>query len=243
MEHHLKTDPIIRDLAFIDGAQIFHKKLKEAADKHIPIIPLTSSESILTAPFRASLIVNLLDILEWKHFAIITSNNEDSLYIVSCDQDDHFFSYLLFYHFQVKILGQLTTSEQICIGGIFDLALTHSDHLSDGVDELDDKNDHKILDSDRDQLRDRLNTFIEALDVGEKKIPILIIGNDQNELSVITKIFYENLSQRISNHPLFFSNIPSPELLDQLRRLASLTKIVTLTSRLPDIPLLEETKV
>ena len=74
---------IVHDLAFIDGAQIFDKNNKEALDKHIPIIPLTTSESILTSPFRASLIINLLDILEWKHFSIITSRNEDSLYIVS----------------------------------------------------------------------------------------------------------------------------------------------------------------
>lgn len=73
----------IHDLAFLDAAHLFDKHANNALLEQIPIISLSSKESILTTSFKANLIVNLLDTLNWKHFAIITTRHEDSLYIVS----------------------------------------------------------------------------------------------------------------------------------------------------------------
>lgn len=73
----------IHDLAFLDAAHLFDKHANNALLEEIPIISLSSKESILTTSFKADLIVNLLDTLKWKHFAIITTRHEDSLYIVS----------------------------------------------------------------------------------------------------------------------------------------------------------------
>ena len=72
----------INDLAFFDAAHHFERYSNNTLLEQIPIITLSSKESILTTSFKANLVVNLLDTLDWKHFAIITTKHEDSLYIV-----------------------------------------------------------------------------------------------------------------------------------------------------------------
>lgn len=102
--------------------------------------------------------------------------------------------------------------------------------------ELDDK----IIWS---QFENRLYTFINGIFHPAKRIPILIISSDQNELIHLTTILSEKYDKQLHNYQFFFTIIPSPELLIQLKQLAQSTKILTLTSKLPNVPLMKETKV
>lgn len=73
---------MIKDLTILDGAQVFQKHGRSGLLEQVPIISLSSTESILSAPFKANLILSLLNTLKWQHFSVITSKDEDSLYIV-----------------------------------------------------------------------------------------------------------------------------------------------------------------
>lgn len=81
--HSPSSKQTIDDIAVLDGVHFFNEHSNNQILQQIPIISLSSTNSILTEAFKANLIVNLLDVLDWRHFGIITTKHEDSLYIVS----------------------------------------------------------------------------------------------------------------------------------------------------------------
>ncbi|KAH9389590.1 hypothetical protein TYRP_007134 [Tyrophagus putrescentiae] len=201
----------IHDLAFLDAAHLFDKHANNALLEQIPIISLSSKESILTTSFKANLIVNLLDTLNWKHFAIITTRHEDSLYIV-------------------KILGQIAHSGHVCISDIFEWTKG-----GDGLDSGDDDGDEHLA-AEKVNTEERLGHFLKSVYRANTKIPILIVSNDETQVSQLVQMLYKNFPSEIANHQLFFSLVPSPELLTQLQLLSNWGKVFTLTSHLPVIP-------
>lgn len=68
------------------------------------------------------------------------------------------------------------------------------------------------------------------------KIPILIVSNDEGQVSQLVQMLYKSFPSEIANHQLFFSLVPSPELFTQLQLLSNWGRVFTLTSQLPDIP-------
>lgn len=82
---------------------------------------------------------------------------------------------------------------------------------------------------------ERLGNFLKSVYRSNAKIPILIVSNDEEQVSQLVQMLYRFPSE-IANHQLFFSLVPSPELFTQLQLLSNWGRVFTLTSQLPDIP-------
>lgn len=74
----------------------------------------------------------------------------------------------------------------------------------------------------------------------EKKLPIVVISNNEKHVSELIRIWQNNHREQMANHQIFVSLVPSPELLADLHRLSHLTTLLTLTAQLPRIPLLDQ---
>lgn len=85
-------------------------------------------------------------------------------------------------------------------------------------------------------FNDRLSSFMKSIYFPQKKIPILVISNDEKQVSKLADILYTKYENQISSHQLFFSLVPSPELLSKLQLLSKWSTVFTLTSQLPDLP-------
>lgn len=83
---------------------------------------------------------------------------------------------------------------------------------------------------------ERLGHFLKSVYRANTKIPILIVSNEETQVSQLVQMLYKSFPSEIANHQLFFSLVPSPELLTQLQLLSNWGKVFTLTSHLPDIP-------
>lgn len=83
---------------------------------------------------------------------------------------------------------------------------------------------------------ERLGHFLKSVYRANTKIPILIVSNDEAQVSQLVQMLYKSFPSEIANHQLFFSLVPSPELLSQLQLLSNWGRVFTLTSHLPDIP-------
>lgn len=85
-------------------------------------------------------------------------------------------------------------------------------------------------------IEERLGNFLKSVYRPNTKIPILIVSNDEAQVSQLVQMLYKSFPSEIANHQLFFSLVPSPELLTQLQLLSNWGRVFTLTSQLPDIP-------
>lgn len=122
-------------------------------------------------------------------------------------------------------------SGHICISDIFE--------WSEGLpNDTNDRSHADRLAAAKVSPQERLGGFLNSVYRAKTKIPILVVSNDEEQVTQMVEILYTHFPNEISRHQLFFSLVPPPELLSHLQLLSSWTRVFTLTSQLPDIPTL-----
>ena len=112
--------------------------------------------------------------------------------------------------------------------------MAHSGHVC--ISDIFEWSSKDTTASENDKVQKRLTTFLQSVYREGTKIPILVVSNDEEQVSQFVRILYQHFGNKISNHQLFFSLVPSPELLSRLKQLSQVSTVFTLTSQLPDIP-------
>lgn len=124
----------------------------------------------------------------------------------------------------MKILGQIAHAGHVCISDIFEWS---TQDFSDPNQETANYNEH---------FRERLSSFMDSISYPKKKMPILVISNDEKHVSKLVDILHSRYANQLDKHQFFFSLVPSPELMSRLQVLSKVSTVFTLNSQLPDLP-------